>query len=78
MIEHAAEILTAAGTDFTHPGEDGYSQVCMDCVVKCLKANWSSKIRKPLTHSQWTALAGLAQDVIWTEADLERDEALID
>ena len=77
MIEHAASILTKAGTDFTHRDEDGYSQICMDCVADCLKSNWGNRIRKPLTHLQWKALGSLAQDLIWTEADVERDETTI-
>ena len=77
MIEHAASILSKAGTDFTHRDEDGYSQVCMDCVADCLKSNWVNSTRKPLTHLQWKALGNLAQGLIWTEADGERDDATI-
>ena len=77
MIEHASSILINAGTDFTHLDEDGYGLVCMDCVADCLKTNWGSKIRKPLTRSQWKALGGLAQQFIWTNADVEREERTI-
>ncbi len=77
MIEHAASILSKAGTDFTHWDEDGYSQICKDCVADCLKSNWGNRIRKPLTHLQWKVLGSLAQDLIWKEADVERDEATI-
>ena len=77
MIEHAANILTKAGTDFTHRDEDGYSQSCMDCIADCLKSNWGKRIRKPLTHLQWKALGGIAQNIIWIDADVERDETTI-
>ena len=77
MIEHASSILINAGTDFTHLDEDGYGLVCMDCVADCLKTNWGSKIRKPLTRSQWKALGDLAQKFIWTNADVERGEVSI-
>ena len=77
MIEHASSILINAGTDFTHLDEDGYGLVCMDCVADCLESNWGSKIRKPLTRSQWKALGELAQKFIWTNADVERGEVSI-
>ncbi len=77
MIEHAANIMVNAWADFTHCDEDGYSQVCMDSVVDCLKANWGSKIQKPLTRLQWKALGGLAQDFIWTNFEIEREERTI-
>ena len=77
MIEHAASILSKPGTDFIHRGEDGYSQICMDCVADCLKSNWDKRIRKPLTRLQWKALGNVAQALIWVEADVESDEATI-
>ncbi len=77
MIEHASSILINAGTDFTHLDEDGYGLVCMECVADCLQTNWGSKIRKPLTRSQWKALGGLAQEFIWANADVEREERTI-
>jgi len=77
MIEHAASILLIAGTDFTHRDEDGYSQICIDCVADCIRSNWGNTIRKPLTHLRWRALGNVALGLIWTEADVERDEATI-
>ena len=74
MLEHASNILREPGTDFTFTDEDGYSQICMGCVVKFLKANWGSRIRRPLTRLQWEALGHVAQNTVWIENDLERDE----
>ena len=73
MIEHAINILRKAGTNVTYTDEDGYSQICMGCVVKFLKANWGSRIRRPLTSRQWEALGNVTHSTIWIENDLERD-----
>jgi hypothetical protein len=74
MIEHATTILRKGGTDYTHRDDDGYSQVCNDCLVKLLKRAWGSRIRRPLTRLQWEALGHVAQSTVWIEDDLERNE----
>lgn len=74
MIEHATAILRKGGTNVTQLGDDGRSQVCNDCLVSFLKHKWNSRIRKPLTRLQWEALVHVAQNTIWIEGDLERDE----
>lgn len=77
MIEHAANILCKAGTNVTLLDEDGLSQVSPCYLVDYLKANWGSKVRRPLTHEQWGALGYVAQNLIWIEDDLEQDEVSI-
>ena len=52
MIEHAAQTMRKAGTNITVPDDDGLSQVCLCHLGSYLKANWDSKIRKPLTQDQ--------------------------
>ena len=74
-MDHAASILLSAKGDITHRDEDGHGQICKECVTARLKDKWGGKIRRPITASQWEALGGLALQSIWTNDDLESEEA---
>ena len=76
MIEHAIDILRDAGPEYTLLDEHGCSEFSADCVGMLLKDNWDSEVQGPQSRKLWGALGHVAQNIIWIEDDLERDEGV--
>jgi hypothetical protein len=64
MIDHAIAVLEAADEAFTHVEADGEICVCIDCVVKCLRAGWGKTVPSPKVDDHWRTLGCVTLDLI--------------